>query len=187
MKYRSKQDPARVVDAVQWTGDNAAEVVAWGKANEVELRFRPDGTVKFGGCATIDPGDWAYAIGASSWPQASDSAFSRDYEPYAPSATELATRGEWHYDSEGYVRPAGDEKCVALIASWCGTEQRNANGRLMAASKDLYDAAKAAQKALNGLPNTLLYCRRCPRPASHTELIADLTKAIAKADFGSQE
>ena len=181
MKYRSKQDPARVVDAVQWTGDNAAEVVAWGKANEVELRFRPDGTVKFGGGATIDPGDWVYVIGALRW-SLSDSAFSRDYEPYAPSATELATRGEWHYDSEGYVRPAGDEKCVALTASWCGTEQRNANGRLMAASKDLYDAAVAARKALNGLPGTFMYCRTCPRPGSHTELIADLTKAIAKAD-----
>lgn len=173
MKYRSKQDPARVVDAVQWTGDNAAEVVAWGKANKVELRFRPDGTVKFGGGATIDPGDWAYAIGVFRW-SLSDSAFSRDYEPYAPSATELATRGEWHYDSEGYVRPAGDEKCVALTASWCGTEQRNANGRLMAASKDLYDAAVAARKALQD-------------PGPYTELIADLTKAIAKADFGSQE
>ena len=181
MKYRSKQDPARVVDAVQWTGDNAAEVVAWGKANKIELRFRPDGTVKFGG-ATIDPGDWAYAIGASSWPQASDSAFSRDYEPYAPSATELATRGEWHCDSEGYVRPAGDEKCVALTASWCGTEQRNANGRLMAASKELYDAAVAARKALQGLPGHYSYCRMCPRPGPYTELIADLTKAIAKAD-----
>ena len=168
MKYRSKQDPARVVDAVQWTGDNAAEVVAWGKANKIELRFRPDGTVKFVG-ATIEPGDWVYAIGASSWPQASDSAFSRDYEPYTPSATELATRGEWHCDSEGYVRPAGDEKCVALTASWCGTEQRNANGRLMAASKDLYDAAVAARKTLQ-------------EPGPYTELIADLTKAIAKAD-----
>ena len=168
MKYRRKQDPAMVVDAVQWTGDNAAEVVAWGKANEVELRFRPDGTVKFGG-VTIDPEDWAYAIGASRWLQVSGSAFSRDYEPYAPSATELATRGEWHYDSEGYVRPAGDEKCVALTASWCGTEQRNANGRLMAASKDLYDAAVAARKTLQ-------------EPGPYTELIADLTKAIAKAD-----
>lgn len=29
-------------------------------------------------------------------------------------------------DREGYARPAGDEKCVALTASWCGTEQRNA-------------------------------------------------------------
>ena len=29
-------------------------------------------------------------------------------------------------DRAGYVRPAGDEKCVALTASWCGTEQRNA-------------------------------------------------------------
>lgn len=73
-------------------------------------------------------------------------------------------------DREGYVRPAGDEKCVALTASWCGTEQRNANGRLMAASKDLYDAAVAARK-----------------PDPYTELIADLTKAIAEADFGSQE
>lgn len=25
-------------------------------------------------------------------------------------------------DREGYARPAGDEKCVALTASWCGTE-----------------------------------------------------------------
>ncbi len=73
-------------------------------------------------------------------------------------------------DREGYARPAGDEKCVALTASWCGTEQRNANGRLMAASKDLYDAAVAARK-----------------PGPYTELIADLTKAIAEADFGSQE
>ena len=168
MKYRSKQDPARVVDAVQWTGDNAAEVVAWGKANEVELRFRPDGTVKFDG-ATIEPGDWVYVIGAPRWLQVSGSAFSRDYEPYTPSATELATRGEWHYDSEGYVRPAGDEKCVALTASWCGTERRNAHGRLMAAAKELYDAPVATRKALQ-------------EPGPYTELIADLTKAIAKAD-----
>ena len=85
-------------------------------------------------------------------------------------------------DREGYVRPAGDEKCVALTASWCGTEQRNANGRLMAASKDLYDAAVAARKALQGLPGHYSYCRMCPRPGPYTELIADLTKAIAKAD-----
>lgn len=72
-------------------------------------------------------------------------------------------------DSEGYVRPAGDEKCVALTASWCGTEQRNANGRLMAASKELYDAPVATRKTLQ-------------EPGPYTELIADLTKAIAKAD-----
>ena len=65
-------------------------------------------------------------------------------------------------------RSKQDPASIVDAVQWCRTERRNAHGRLMAAAKELYDAPVATRKALQ-------------EPGPYTELIADLTKAIAKA------
>lgn len=59
--------------------------------------------------------------------------------------TDKATKGEWRYDS-GKLCVVVEEKAIADLFGYGSDEEINANGRLMAASKDL---AQALERLVN--------------------------------------